>query len=116
MVDILRIVIIIAICLVLYRILLKLKSDNFKEGYSKGYADGLLHGKDSVVKETEVFLQTEWTATDKELVYSTADDDIYAPDTDDWSPLIPQATKQKLVDGITAYNRASDRKRTTKKF
>lgn len=115
MMEIVYVVVMILLCCYFYMVLTKSKSTSFKEGHSvgyrKGYNKGYAEGQDSI----EIPAQPEWAAT--ELVYSTqAEDDIYAPDTDDWSPLIPQATRQKLIEGITAYNRSSDQKRTTKKF
>lgn len=115
MMEIVYVVVMILLCCYFYMVLTKSKANSFKEGHSigyrKGYNKGYTEGQDSV----EIPAQPEWAAT--ELVYSTqAEDDIYGPDTSEWSTLIPPATRDKLIQGITAFNRSTDQKRTKKKF
>lgn len=113
--EIVCIIMVIVLCILFSYLLSKAKNDSYSEGHFMGYREGYHKGYVEGQNSVEIPVQPEIVAT--ELVYSTKDDDdIYGPDTSDWSPLIPQATRQKLIEGITAFNRSSDQKRTTKKF
>lgn len=81
-----------------------------KAHLEKSYVEGYIKGQNDL---------REWVNEHKVVVVETAEVveeyDEFAPDTTDWSPLIPHSTRVKLQKGIAAANRSmAQRKRLEK--
>lgn len=73
-----------------------------KKHLEKSYIEGYIKGQNDL---------REWVNEHKVV----EEYDEFAPDTTDWSPLIPHSTKVKLQKGIAAANRSmAQRKRLEK--
>lgn len=83
----------------------------YRRGYKQGYKQATVDAAEYALHEA-VSESLRLPLIDKDFNGDVKNP--YAPDTSDWSPLIPTSTKMKLVEGITAFNKATDERNNQK--